>query len=315
MAGLQQVHVNQALTNVSVAYRNAAFVAERVFTVVPVQKQSDVYYQFSKQHFQDIDDTVGPSDEASQIEVDLDARGTYICNGHAKQVPISDEERANADAGADLDIEYTQKVTEQILLRQETALSTLVTTTSNIQSGNFTTLSGTSQWSDYTNSDPVPVVDAAKEVVQQAIGEFPNVLLLPRKVYRVLRNHPRILDRVKYTRDGARTQLTPAELADVFDVDEVIVPAALVSGVAEGEADSLGYIWGTDALLFYRPARPGIRTPAFGYHFVWVGQGTSYMVKKFRLEGRDTDYIKAKKYYDQHIVSNAAAYLWKTAVA
>lgn len=307
MAGLSVVHVNQALTNVSVAYRNAAFVAERVFPVVPVNKRNDVYFQFSKQHFLSEPDTVGPSDEANEIEVDLDARGSYVCTGHASQVAISDEERAQGDPGADIDIEYTQKVTERILLNEEVNIASLMTT-SNIT--NNTTLSGTSQWSDYVNSNPITAIDSAKETVQQAIGEFPNTLLLPRKVYRTLRNHPQVLDRIKYTRDGARHLPTPEELADLLDVDEVIVPASLKQLVNEGQTDDLGYIWGDIALLFYKPQRPGIRTPAFGYTFMWVATGTSYMVKKFRIEGRDTDYIKCKKYYAQQLVAQQAAYLW-----
>jgi hypothetical protein len=311
MAGLSVVHVNQALTNVSVAYRNAAFVSERVFPVVPVQKQNDVYFQFSKQHFLALPDTLRPGDEANEIEVDLDARGSYRCDGHGIQTAIPDETRAQADPGADLDIEYTQKVTEKILLNQEVNLAAQMTT-SNIT--NNTTLSGTSKWSDYVNSNPITAIDAAKETVQQSIGEFPNVLLLPRSVYRTVRNHPQVLDRIKYTRDGARHLPTPEELADLFDVDEVIVPAPLQQANPEGEADSLQYIWGNLALLFYRPVRPGIRTPSFGYTFMWVAQGTSYMVKKFRIEGRDSDYIKAKKYYDQHFVASNAAYLWVTPV-
>lgn len=314
MPGLTVVHVDQALSNVSVAYRNAAFVSEQVFPVVPVQKQSDVYFQFSKQHFLALPDTVRPGDEANEIEIDLDARGSYRADGHAIQAAIPDELRANADAGADLDIEFTQKVTEKILLNQEVSLATIATTAASFPSANKTTLSGTSRWSDYINSNPITAIDAAKEAVQQSIGEFPNVLLLPRTVYRWVRNHPQVLDRIKYTRDGARHLPTPQELADLFDVEQVIVPAPLQQSAPEGEADSLGYIWGNNALLFYRPTRPGIRTPAFGYTFIWTASGVSYQVKKFRIEGRDADYIKAKKYYAQQFVAASAGYLWVTPV-
>jgi hypothetical protein len=311
MPSLQQVHVDQALTNISVAYRNAAFVAERVAPVVPVQKQTDVYFKFSKQHFRTFTDTYRPGTEANEVEVDLDARGTYRADGHAIQMAIPDELRENADPGANIDVEYTEKLTNIILLNQEVNLNALMTT-SNLP--NHATLSGTTKWSDYQNSDPVPVVDAAKETVQKVISEFPNCLLLPRPVFRVLRSHPRILDRLKYTGVGAKKMLDATDLAQVFDVDEVIVPAALSQQNPEGEADSLDYVWGNNALLFYRPARPGLRTPAFIYTFMWVGAGVSYQVKRWRVEGRDSELIKVKKYYDISIVSSGAAYLWVTPI-
>lgn len=313
MATITSVHVDQAMSNISVAYRNAAFVAERVAPVVPVQKQNDLYFQFSKQHFRSVVDNIRPGDLANEIEVDLDSRGSYRADGHALQIGIPDELRANADPGAQIDIEYTEKLTSQLLLNQEIAFASLVTNTANVP--NNTTLSGTSQWSDYVNSDPRSAVDAAKETVQQSIGEFPNVLLLPRPVFRTLRNHPKILDAVKYTMNGARSLLSAEQLAEYFDVDEVIVPAPLKQANPEGEVDSLTYIWGKDSLLFYRPNRPGLRTPAFAYHFLWVGSGISYLIKRFRIEGRDADFLKIKKYYSQKLVASNAAYLWKNSIA
>jgi hypothetical protein len=318
MAGMTQVHVDQALSNVSVAYRNAAFVAERVAPVVPVQKQNDLYFQFSKQHFRTVVDNLRPGDDANEIEVDLDTRGSYRCDGHGLGLAIPDELRANADPGAQIDIEYTEKITSQLLLNQEVALAAIVTSTTNIGAGNYTNLASTPtlQWGTgaYTTSDPREAVDAAKETIQQNIGEFPNCLLLPRPVFRSLRNHPRILDAFKYTMSGARSLITAEQMAEYFDVEEVIVPASLKQANPEGEADSLSYIWGNNALLFYRPRRPGLRVPAFAYTFLWVGNGISYMVKRFRLETRDSDYLKIKKYYAQQIVAQGAAYLWQNAI-
>jgi hypothetical protein len=295
-----------------VAYRNAAFVAERVAPVVPVQKQNDLYFQFSKQHFRAIPDQLRPGDEANEIEVDLDTRGSYRCDGHGLGLPIPDELRTNADPGAQIDIEYTEKITSQLLLNQEVAFASLVTDPSNITHNQA--LSGTNMWSDYTNSNPRLAVDAAKETVQQSIGEFPNILLLPRPIFRTLRNHPLVLDAMKYTQNGARSMITAEQMAEYFDVEEIIVPAPLMQANVEGEVDSLEYIWGDNALLFYRPRRPGLRVPAFAYHFLWVGNGISYLVKRFRLETRDSDYLKVKKYYDQKLVAETAAFLWTNVI-
>jgi hypothetical protein len=40
---LKDLHVNSVLTNISIAYRNDAYIADRVFPMVNVGKQSDIY--------------------------------------------------------------------------------------------------------------------------------------------------------------------------------------------------------------------------------------------------------------------------------
>ena len=47
---LGSVHVNRPLTNISQAYiqDSADFVADKIFPVVPVQKQSDRYFVYTK---------------------------------------------------------------------------------------------------------------------------------------------------------------------------------------------------------------------------------------------------------------------------
>jgi hypothetical protein len=168
----------------------------------------------------------------------------------------------------------------------------------------------TSQWSDYVNSDPVAEVLKQRRAVQQQIGDFPNYMLLSQPVLDTLANHPRILDRVKYTANGARNQLDEQDLARVFKVEKVVVSAALYQTVPEGEADSLGYIMGRNAMLFYRPERPGIRVPTFGYTFFWAKRSGVLRWRELSLE---SDVIRVKKFYAQQVVAPNAAYLWLNA--
>jgi hypothetical protein len=44
MPEISQVHASMALTNVSVAYRNPAFIADTLAPPVPVRKQQDKYF-------------------------------------------------------------------------------------------------------------------------------------------------------------------------------------------------------------------------------------------------------------------------------
>ena len=322
-----QVHVDAALGQISIAYNNPAFVFEsKVFPVVPVDKDRDIFFKFSKQHFRQQPDAGRPGTIANELPLDLDARGAYVCDGHKLDLPTPDEISANADPGADLDVEVTQKTTAAIRLNEEIYGQGLITT------GNITqnvTLSGTSQWSDFLNSNPILAIDQAKITIQQATGLLPNRLLISEYTYLTLRNHPLIIDRIKYTGEGLRKPLTADDLAEAFGLEEVVIAAGLKQTAAEGQTDALGYIWGKNALLYYAPPRPGKRIAALGYTFVWMlglgkdgrlrgdlGNNTGgFLVRRYRSEKRRSDVIGVDFYYAQVFIDVNCGYLFVNCVA
>ena len=80
MPDISMVHVDQALTEVSVAYRNSQYVADSIFPVVPVTKQSNKYFIYSKDNFRTLDDARRPGARANEIEWAL-STDTYYCEG------------------------------------------------------------------------------------------------------------------------------------------------------------------------------------------------------------------------------------------
>lgn len=327
MISANQVHVDQALSNLSVAYTNPKLVfVSSVFPVVPSDKQSDRYFKFSKQHFRSIPDAKRPGQLVNEIPLDMDQLGFFFCDGHALDYPQPDEIAGNADPGADLDIETTLKVTEMVRLNEEINGAGIINTTNITQN---TTLSGTSQWSDFVNSDPFLAVDQQKDTIEAATGQLPNTLLFSRKVFLTIRNHPKLLDRVKYTGDGVRSPLTADQLAEAFDVDNVVIAAGLKQANPEGESDSLTRIWGKNALLYYKAPRPGKRMVSLGYTFVWMvsvspqgrmegnlqSNSGGFLVRRYRQENRRSDVIGVEYYYDQRFIEPNAGYLFVNAIA
>jgi hypothetical protein len=315
-------HVDQAMTNISVAYQNLAHIDEEIFPVVPVDKQSDLFFQFSKQHFLDEPDDLSPGADANDIEVDLDSRGYYYADGHGYNIAIPDPLAANADPGADLDIEFTEKITEKILLRKERNAAGLIVVGNIAQNA---TLAGTSQWSDYQNSDPVNAIETQKETIQGATGLLPNRLQISRPVFRALRNHPRIIERFKYT---VKPPINLEQLAEVLEIEKIILGESLYN-TTRGRADALTYTWGRNALLFYRPPAPGKRVAALGYTFCWIvrpdggpggvdlresGRG-GMLVKRWRAEGKDSTMLGIRFYYAQQFIDTHCGFLWVNAVA
>lgn len=312
MPTASQVHIDAALTNVSVAFRNTHFIADLIAPVAGVRKQSDKYFVLDadRERFRPTADTRAPGAEATEVDFAISS-DSYFCGDHALEAVIADEERDNADPAIQPDIDKTEFLTDKILLNKEIALADTVATAS--LPG--TTLSGTSQWSDFANSDPVAAVEDQKATIQRAVQQIPNTLVLPYDVYRKVRLHPKVVEKVVNVRIGV---VGPGILADVFDVERVLVPRGLRNTANPGQAPNLSQIWGKHAFLCYVPPRPGLKTVAFAATFQWMaapGSLSGHVVEMWREERRKADMVRVQRYYDQKIIAVGAVFVWKNAVA
>ena len=123
-----------------------------------------------------------------------------------------------------------------------------------------------------------------------------------------LLDHPDILERIKYTQRGI---ITADILAAVFEVDKYIIGKALYDSTQEGVAESLAYVWGKSVALIYSEPSPGLKKVSFGYQF----QSRGFRTKKWRVEGRDGDFVEAGEIRDEKVVAAACGYLYTTVVS
>lgn len=311
MPEVSQVHVDVALANVSIAYANASFIAEKIAPPVLVRKQSGKYfvYDAERESFRGSNDKRSPGAEASEVNFSLSA-DNYYCEDHALEAVIPDEERENADPPIQPDIDQTEFLSEKIALNQEIKLAEM------ILQGSLpsTTLSGDTQWSD-ADSDPIAAVEAQKAAIVEAVQVMPNTLVLPYEVFAQLRQHPDIVDRLKYVQVASGTA---AQLAELFDVEKVLVPRAIQNVANPGQTPSINYIWGKNAILCYVPSRASLKQPSFAYTFQWALAPNSingHIVETWRENRRKADMIRVQKYYDMKVIAPSAIHIWKDAVA
>src|SRR3970282_143172 len=93
-----QGHIDVALSNFAVKFRNPSYVSDQVMTRVPVQRQSDKYWRFGTEQLQAlVDDLRAPGAAAQRVSQALSA-DTYFAEDHALERLITDEERGNFDA-------------------------------------------------------------------------------------------------------------------------------------------------------------------------------------------------------------------------
>jgi len=310
------LHVDQLLTNISIAYKNPEYIADQIFPIVPVQKQSDIIPQYDQSHwFRDEAKLRAPGTKSAGGGWKVTTSAKYFCDRYSIRKEISDELRKNADAPFNLDRDATEWVADKLQMRREVAFATDFFTT-NIWGTDKVGGVDFTQWSDYANSSPLTDIDSYKDTVEGLIGREPNVLVMGKEVWLQLKWHPDLVDLIKYTQVG---QVTIDLFRTLTEFDKVLIGRSIYTTSAEGTAEaSVTYsrIWGKNALMIYVPDRPSLLTPAAGYTFVWqVVPNALQYIKRMRDEEREVDIIEGNTYFDQKITGSNAGLFMSGAVA
>ena len=107
--------------------------------------------------------------------------------------------------------------------------------------------------------------------------------------FNALKEHPDLLERVKYTGSTANpAKVNEKVLAELFGVEEVKVLDATYNAAEEGQPDDMQFICEPDgALLTYTTPSPRIDEPSAGYIFTWdmLGDGNYMATDVFEGEG------------------------------
>jgi len=316
---ISQVHpVNRPLTNVSVAYMQAAtnFVAPLVFPTVPVEKRSDSYFVYTKNDwFRDEAQVRPDASESAGSGYNL-STSTYLCDVFAFHKDVGEQAEANADAPLDMARDATQFVTNRLLLRREIQWATDYFTTSVWG----TDATPSNLWSDYTASDPVGDIETGRLTILSNTGFLPNTLVCSYNVWSKLKNHPDIVDRIKgMAGPGNPAIATRQAVAGIFEVDRLLVCMGIKATNVEGETAAYSFIQGKHALLCYVNPTPSLLQPSAGYCFEWTGvsQGTGQTVGVKTL---DVPLKAATRYegqiaFDNKVVGSDLGYFFSSAVS
>src|ERR1700748_2189344 len=185
-SGSGQVHIDVLLTQISLQFPlNRNYVGPNLFPQVTVQKQSDKYGIYDRENFKlEAHDVRAPGTIANEIPGQRWSTDTYYCNEHSLQIPITDEERTNADPPLQPDIDGTTLVTDRIMLGREKKMHDLATTIANYATGMSAdyTSTATSRWDDYVNSNPILDFRTACRKINANIFMDPNLAVIPYQV-------------------------------------------------------------------------------------------------------------------------------------
>jgi len=321
---INQVHIDAILTNISVAYMQNAdnYIADKVFPVVPVDKKSDKFFTYTKNDwFRDEAQRRAPATESAGGGYGI-STDTYSADVWAFHKDVPDQITANADNPLNPLREAAEFVTNRLLLRRENQFVSDFMTTG-VWSTDIAGTAGTAtagqtatQWSNYTSSDPIEDIEAGKAQMLSNTGFEANTLVLGYDVFRQLKNHPDLVDRIKYT---SSQTITSEMIAAMFDIPRVIVSKAVKATNVEGATEAYAFATGKTALLAHVAPQPGLMTPSAGYTFSWTGVsgglGATIGTSQFRMDSIRADRVEAEVAFDNKVVSADLGYFFNNIVA
>jgi hypothetical protein len=301
-----QIRQNRVLTNLTVEYRPGPYISTEVAPRVPVAQESDIYYIYDFSGFEIPETLREPRSRYNQVDWSV-STDTYFAQEYGLEQPIDDRERRNAVGVLDLERDSTRNLTAQLLNARERRVANLATATASYPAGHTITLAGAAQWSDPVNSDPVGDVAVARKKIQSATGLLPNTMVMGYAVFEALLAHEQIRG---YLAEGGL--VTEEVLAKIFRLERVVVGSVLYNTAKEGQATTLGDLWGFDVVIFHRAnTSPALRTPSFMYQFV----AADFRVFQYRNEEITSDIIRVNEITAEKMVAPKLGFLYKAAAA
>ena len=299
--------INKALTNLSVFYDNADYIAGNVLRDINVKKESDKYYIYtSEKRVPDAKRANGSPANMYTWEVSTSSYNVYE---RALKDVNTDRDYMNVEAPINLDRDTVENLTDKINLNFEMDAMKLLFTTTTFS--NNTTLTTATSW-DYnatTTSAPIQNVLSATGAMLKASGKMPNEMVIGWAVLEALKENNNVYGRIQYVE---RAIITEELLASLFDLNKVHVGKAVYDSALEGGTESQGLIWGTDALVAYFVPNPGLKKATAAANFRVSQYGSPWKVKKWRDEEVEGNYVEVQTMYEPKAIATACAHLFKT---
>lgn len=309
MPKVSQTYADPILTDVAVRYSNPQFYADRLFPVIRVDKKTGYYYVYDKSNLRSEDDLRTGRAESRVVDHGMTKTAYGPLQEHSLKSFIEQDEFDQSDNPVDPRTDHTEAVRERMLINKEVALAATLSDTAVVTQN--TTLSGTDQWSDYSNSDPYGDIDTAIEAVRTGALKKANKIAMGRPVWNKLKYHPDTIELLKATGGG---KFSAERLADWLEVDEVIILDSQYNSADEGATDSITDIWGKHLWAAYvnpNPS-PSVREASAGYH---LSLTDGVEVTNWTEEDPEGEWVKCKDYFEAKLVAAGALYLIKNAVA
>ena len=299
MGRLEELRINAYLSEVARGSTNNSFIAESLFPVINSDLEKVDIFEFNKEAFQVYDTERAIRANSNVISPKGFKKHTTTLTEHDLAYPIDYREEEEARK-IKLQVHATNVVTQGLLLKLETQCAALAQDPTKYPATNKIALSGTSQFT-HKDSDPVGVIDDAKDAISRQIGQDPNTLVMGQEVWESLKRNESLKGLIA---NSTNKIVTLDLLKEFFEVENIVIGKAIYSNAK----DEFERVWGNNIILAYVP-KLNARTeydPAFAYT---IRKKDALQIDEYEKEGNKVRYIRATDIYTPFLVGAEAGYL------
>jgi len=310
--GQKTAIVDKLLTNVSKAFVPTGFIAELILPKIRVKQSSGLLGGYGEDHLRIVNNVMGGRGKAPRYNSIVRSSEGYKIENHGLEGIVTKDDFDNVEQPFDARKDETLGLKTVMSISREKALSDVLGDTSVITQN--VTLTGTDQWSDFANSDPIDDFKTAQNTVYDGCGMPPDSAIISWKVANTLKYHPAILENLGFTQNRAGT-LTEIELAKAMSVRRLLIGVPQFNSAAQGQTPVRTPIWADNAVFMVTPQTAQKYQVSLGYT---IRKSNETMGQTFRFALNNppmAEGIIVTDNYDDLLSNVTCAFLIKDAIA
>jgi hypothetical protein len=230
-------------------------------------------------------------------------KDNYACEEHGLEERVDNRESRIFQSWFNAEMLAAERCRDAVLRNHnERVIDAAITAASG-----YTNAAGTA-WTVTASADPVKNVVAAMNAIRDRVGVSRGFKLVVEWTrFQNLKDCAAIIDRLKYAgfRDPERNNITATALAQIFDIDELIVSGSLENTAEEPGDVAFAKAWDeTKALLFVSPPSNNLRSPQFMRTFHYGADGSSIggVLESYADNERRGEIVRCRMDTDEKVV-------------
>lgn len=228
---------------------------------------------------------------------------SYATTDRGHEVPVDARLRQIYRRYFDAEVVAARRARDKVLRSHEKRVCDLLSAT-----GSFTNAAAGTAWSTHASATPLTNVRARLIAVRNATGVVPNVVVMDWEAFINCRECAEIVDRLKYSGYDDPKNVGPNALAELFNVDEVIVAGGQRNSANQAQARSLTSLWPKATVGVGVIARGGdaedMIQPAVARTFHWSEDGSTIggTIEEYFSDERRCNVIRCRQDTEEKVI-------------
>lgn len=320
MAGastVSRVHRDRILTNIALKFKNAGYIGDMIFPVVPSKNESNLYRVWNKGDAF-LDEAKKRADGTLGAQTDMRfTTASFVTKEWYLSMSLGRRMLANQDPDLNMRATAAESLADKIMLKRDVNVAAELAAWAAPED-----VAGLWAPDDATNTF-IADIEAAKITIFNRTGRFPNKMVLDYATYATLKFNDAL--RANFAPavpsvSASQFKVTPQMIADLFDLDEVLIGNTITNSAGRAKGTDVltpVNVWDLSAnkakgscWIGFVAKSPSKLVPSAGYRFVTetMSAGAYYD------DALQATVVRAWEIYGTETVSADLGYLFRDTI-